>query len=198
MRILDLGCGSGKDLAAWDVTTFDKVTGLDIDGRRLVTAREQFPHRTFVQAVGEYLPFPDDSFDHTICSLALPYMNIQKALAEIHRVLALGGRLSLSLHLPGFTLYELLHNALPKPVPTLFRLYVAANGTFFHCTGKTIGFPNGRTESFQTERGMKIAFERAGFATPAFSRVPGAMGMKLQVETQKTVERDVVAVRKAA
>ena len=187
MRILDLGCGSGRDLAAWNVAVLDKVTGLDIEGSGLAAAKARFPHRTYVQAAGERLPFADASFDRVISTLALPYMNIQKALAEIHRVLVSGGRLSLSLHLPSFTLYELLHNAIPKPVPTLFRLYVAANGIVFHCTGKTVGFPNGRTESFQTERGMRVALHRAGFVNPAFSRTTGKGGKRLLVDAQKPV-----------
>lgn len=35
MRILDLGCGSGRGLASWDGTAADEVAGLDIDDRRL-------------------------------------------------------------------------------------------------------------------------------------------------------------------
>jgi ubiquinone/menaquinone biosynthesis C-methylase UbiE len=119
------------------------------------------------------LPFKDKSFDRVISAVALPYMKIQETLAEIHRVLVPGGGLSLSLHLPRFTMAELLHNAIPKPIPTLFRLYVMANGLLFHCTGRTIGFLRGRIESFQTERGMRVALTRAGFFELSFSRAPG-------------------------
>jgi len=37
------------------------------------------------------MPFADGSFDRVISAIALPYMNIQKALAEIHRILVPGG-----------------------------------------------------------------------------------------------------------
>jgi len=157
MRVLDLGSGSGRDLASWGVTAADEVTGLDIDDSRLAIAKVQFSNRTYLQGAGECLPFEDESFDRVVSAVALPYMNIQKTLAEIHRVLVPGGGLSLSLHLPSFTIAELLHNAIPKLVPTLFRLYVMANGLVFHCTGRTVGFVNRRTESFQTERGMRVA-----------------------------------------
>jgi hypothetical protein len=112
-------------------------------------------------------------------------MNIQKALAEIHRILVRGGQVSLSLHLPSFTMAELLHNAFPKPVPTLFRLYVMANGLLFHCTGKTVGFVWGSTESFQTERGMKIAVRRAGFVNFSFRRALGPAGETFTVNALK-------------
>jgi ubiquinone/menaquinone biosynthesis C-methylase UbiE len=186
MRVLDLGCGSGRDLASWGVTASDEVTGLDIDDSRLAIAKVQFPNRTYLQGAGECLPFEDESFDRVISTVALPYMNIQKTLAEIHRILIPGGGLSLSLHLPSFTIAELLHNAIPKPVPTLFRLYVMANGLLFHCTGRTVGFVRGRTESFQTERGMRVALNRAGFVDLSFSRATGPVGERFIVEARKS------------
>lgn len=187
MRILDLGCGSGRDLGAWGVSASDAITGIDIDGSRLIAAKVRFPNRTYVQGDGECLPFANESFDRAICSVALPYMNIQKSLAEIHRVLVLDCGLSLSLHLPSFTMAELLHNAIPKPIPTLFRLYVAANGLLFHCTGKTVGFLKGKTESFQTDRGMRLALHCAGFVNSSFTRATGACGERFLVETRKSV-----------
>jgi ubiquinone/menaquinone biosynthesis C-methylase UbiE len=186
MRVLDLGCGSAQDLASWGVTASDEVTGLDIDDNRLIAARVRFPNRTFLRGSGECLPFEDESFDRAISAVALPYMNIQKTLAEIHRVLVPGGRLSLSLHPPSFTIAELLHNAIPKPVPTLFRLYVLANGLLFHCTGRSVGFVKGRTESFQTERGMRIALNRAGFVDLLLSRATGPVGETFAVEARKS------------
>jgi len=197
MRVLDLGCGSGRDLASWGVTVPDEVTGLDIDGSPLATARVRFPNRTFLQGDGECLPFADESFDRVISAVALPYMNIQKALAEIHRTLVPGGGLSLSLHLPGFTIAELFHNAIPKPVPTLFRLYVTANGLVFHCTGRTVGFVNRRTESFQTERGMRFALNRAGFVSLSFSRATGPIAERFIVEARKSKVIGPVAAARA-
>jgi SAM-dependent methyltransferase len=170
LQILDLGCGSGRDLASWGVAPQDAVIGLDINRHRLLAAQERFPNQNYVSGSAEYLPFAEASFDRIVSSVALPYTNITKALAEIHRVLVPGGSLWLSLHLPAFTIREFLHDALPKPAATLFRLYVAANGLIFHCTGTTIAFPNGRTESFQTKRGMSIALSRAGFVNLSFRR----------------------------
>jgi len=182
MRVLDLGCGSGSDLASWGIIASDDVTGVDIDRARLAAAKLRFPNRTYQLCAGECLPFKAASFDRVISSVALPYMNIQKALPEVRRVLAPGGALSFSLHSPNFTFNELLHNAFPQPIPMLFRLYVMGNGLWFHCTGRTAGFLRRRTESFQTERGMRIALRRAGFENFSFRRMAGPGGNRFLVE----------------
>ena len=185
MRVLDLGCGPGSDLSVWGVNAIDEITGLDIDRKSLKIAKERFPDRTYVLCRGECLPFKEASFERVISGVALPYMSIQRSLSESYRTLVPSGRLSMSLHPPSFTMYELIHNALPKPIPTLFRLYVMANGLLFHCTGKTAGFIRGRTESFQTERGMRIAMDRAGFTDLSFRRGTGPVGETLLVEATK-------------
>jgi SAM-dependent methyltransferase len=185
MRVLDLGCGSGRDLVSWGVAPSDSVTGLDIDACGLAIAKERFPSRVYLQGRGECMPFKDESFDRVISAVALPYMNIWKTLGEIHRILKPGGSLSLSLHLPSFTISELLHQALPKPLPTLFRLYVLADGLLFHCTGRNVRFPSGRTESFQTERGMRIALDRSGFVNLSFRRGIGPTSETFNVEGRK-------------
>jgi ubiquinone/menaquinone biosynthesis C-methylase UbiE len=192
MRVLDLGCGSGKDLASWGVTDSDAVAGLDIDDRSLAVAKVRFPNRTYLQGRGECLPFKDESFERVISAVALPYMNIQKALAEIHRILIPSGQISLSLHLPSFTMAELLHHAFPKPAPALFRLYVMADGVLFHCTGRNVGFVRGRTESFQTERGMKIALRRTGFVNFSFRRALGPAGETFTASAFKKAKIDYV------
>jgi ubiquinone/menaquinone biosynthesis C-methylase UbiE len=185
VRVLDLGCGAGLDLAAWGVTAADAVTGIDIRCSSLAIAKSRFPSRSYLQASGQSLPFAGESFDRVISAVALPYMNIQKTLAEVRRILVPGGALSLSLHSPSFTRDELLHHAIPKPIPTLFRLYVLGNGLWFHCTGRTVGFLNGKTESFQTERGMRLALHRAGFIGPSFHRATGPAGEIFTVEARR-------------
>jgi ubiquinone/menaquinone biosynthesis C-methylase UbiE len=182
---LDLGCGSGQDLIPWGVTASDDITGIDIENSRLSIAKTRFPNRAYVRAAGECLPFGNESFDRVISAVALPYMNIQKTLAGIHRILVPGGSLSLSLHAPSVTMAELLHNAIPKPIPTVFRLYVMANGLFFHLTGQTVGLLADRTESFQTERGMRIALNRAGFADFSFRHGTGHAGERFVVGARK-------------
>jgi ubiquinone/menaquinone biosynthesis C-methylase UbiE len=82
-------------MVSWGVSASDAVTGLNIDDSRLATATVRFPNCTCVHGAGKSLPFEDGSFDRVISAVALPYMNIQKTLAGIHRVLVPGGGLSL-------------------------------------------------------------------------------------------------------
>jgi ubiquinone/menaquinone biosynthesis C-methylase UbiE len=198
VRVLDLGCGSGRDLARWGVTTSDQVTGLDIERNFLQRDQAQFCNRPYVQATGECLPFGNESFDRVVSAIALPYMNIPKALAEARRTLVPGGHLSLTVHPASFTLTELVHNALPKPIATLYRLYVFANGLFFHVTGRTFRFPKGKTESFQTQRGMRIALSRAGFVNVSFRWGTGRLGKTLTVEARRLESRSTLTALPAA
>jgi ubiquinone/menaquinone biosynthesis C-methylase UbiE len=156
MRILDLGCGTGKPLTYWNINPADEVVGVDIDRASVEAAANKYPARRFHVSSGEKMPFDADRFDRVICAYSLPYMNIPKALNEINRVLVPAGTLSLSLHPPRFTLLE-LRQAFPRPVATLYRLYVLMTGVLFHLTGWA------PVESFQTKRGMRIALRRAGF-----------------------------------
>jgi|ERR1700733_7298278 ubiquinone/menaquinone biosynthesis C-methylase UbiE len=185
MRILDLGCGAGRELRTWHVSAADHVTGIDINDKSLRLAKERFPQRKFLRGAGERIPLKDATFDRVIAGVALPYMNIPRALGEIRRVLVPGGTLSLSLHQPQFTWSELVQNAFPKPIPTLFRFYVISNGIRFHSTGRTLGFVKGRTESFQTERGMKLALRRSGFVDFCFRRRNGRAGEVFIAEARK-------------
>jgi ubiquinone/menaquinone biosynthesis C-methylase UbiE len=185
MRILDLGCGTGTNLAKLGVTESDEVTGVDIDDKVLAIATHRFPRRAFFVGAGEKFPFDNASFDRVISNVALPYMDIPKTLLEIHRVLVPGGEVWLSLHPASFTVRE-IRNTSSHLLSLVFRLYVLGNGVWFHCTGKTLWFVNGRTESFQTERGMRIALRRAGFINATFTRPEGPVEKRLIVQAIKT------------
>jgi ubiquinone/menaquinone biosynthesis C-methylase UbiE len=139
MRILDLGCGTGTNLAKLGVTESDEVTGVDIDAKVLPIARHRFPRRAFFVGAGEKLPFDNASFDRVISNVALPYMDIPKTLLEIHRVLVPGGQVWLSLHPASFTVRE-IRNTSSHLLSLVFRLYVLGNGVWFHYTGKTLCF----------------------------------------------------------
>jgi ubiquinone/menaquinone biosynthesis C-methylase UbiE len=162
MKVLDLGCGSGKPLAFQGVLSSDEVVGLDLDFESIRLAKSRYPDRTFVCGRGEDLRFLEaHSFDRVVCNVALPYMNIPQALPQIHRVLRPGGRLWASVHTWYFTASE-LKNSRFQMKPTAFRTFVFLNGAYFHLTGRVLSIA-GKCESTQTRRGMTRALERAGF-----------------------------------
>jgi SAM-dependent methyltransferase len=161
MRVLDLGCGAGLTPEKLGLPGDWEIFGVDAKYKAVAEAHGRFPRRAFVCSVGEDLPFSASSFDCVIANVALPYMDIARSFAEIHRVLVPGGTLLASLHAVRFTLGE-LWQALPMPKAALYRFFVLANGVIFHFSGRNFG------ESFQTERGIRIALGRANFFRISF------------------------------
>src|SRR5215467_1595784 len=98
MRVLDLGCGRGRNIVITKVASGDEIIGMDVAFDRLKAAAKRHPSRSFAQADALKLPFQDEAFRCIICQVAMPYMNIPAALAEINRVLEPGGTVHFSLH----------------------------------------------------------------------------------------------------
>jgi len=149
----------------------DDLTGVDPNPKAITAARARFPHWTFVECHGENLPFANESFDRIVSNVALPYMNIPAVLAEMYRVLVPDRWIHLSLHPPSWTLTE-LGRCFPKPKASLGRLSILVIGSLFHLTGRSISL-KGCIESFQTERGMRLALHRAGFQRIQFVHKDG-------------------------
>ena len=167
--VLDLGCGPGdswRKCGAHRETW--QVIGVDPEEELLRAAREKYSGRgwTYVCGRGEELPLADGSVQGALCWLSLPYTNIPITLAELHRVIVPGGWLLAALHPPRFTLREFWRH-FPRPKQSLFRAFVLLNGIVLHASGDVITVKH-RAESFQTERGMRIALRRAGFLEPSF------------------------------
>jgi ubiquinone/menaquinone biosynthesis C-methylase UbiE len=165
MRVLDLGCGDGLTPDKLGLPSDWQIIGIDVKPAAVSKARSNFPHRAFVCSAAEKLPFKASSFDRVISNIALPYTDIPRSLAEIYRVLAPGGTLLASLHSLKFTLED-IRRALPKPQLALYRTLVLANGFVFHFTGRSLG------ETFQTERGIRTALQRANFSGISFRTDP--------------------------
>ena len=89
-RILDIGCGVGAFVRRLrDYSPY--VCGIDIDAERVTEGGREVPDLGL--AVGEYLPFRDDSFDIVLLHEVLEHVTDDLAtLREARRVLAPGGR----------------------------------------------------------------------------------------------------------
>ena len=89
-RILDIGCGVGAFVRR--LREFSpQVYGTDIDAERVKEGGDQLPHLGL--AVGEYLPFADETFDVILLHEVLEHVTDDLAtLREARRVLAPGGK----------------------------------------------------------------------------------------------------------
>ena len=106
-RLLDLGCGEGRHSISAYLLADAEIVGLDLGLKDLKTAKERlmdFPtppskggYCAFIQGSGHELPFPDNTFDHVICSEVLEHIpDYPSFLREINRVLKPGGLFAVS------------------------------------------------------------------------------------------------------
>ena len=107
-RVLDVACGTGivARLAAQGVGERGSVVGVDLNDGMLDVARAQGAAIDWRRGDAEALPLDDEAFDVVVCQQGLQFFpHRSAALAEMHRVLAPGGRLALSVMRP------IAHNA---------------------------------------------------------------------------------------
>ena len=93
-RVLDVGSGTGRPVAADLTAAGHAVTGLDVSSRMIEIAREQVPGSTFVQVDVRRWTSPDASWD-AVCAffpfLQMPRADTEAVLARIGRWLVPGG-----------------------------------------------------------------------------------------------------------
>jgi SAM-dependent methyltransferase len=96
-RWLDLGCADGGYAAEILRRGAAEVVGVDADAPRVDQARaRQLSSASFMQAVGESLPFPADYFDGVFMNEVFEHVaDESKTLSEVRRVLVPSGRLVL-------------------------------------------------------------------------------------------------------
>jgi SAM-dependent methyltransferase len=93
-RVLDLGAGTGKLTRQLHERRLDVVAVEPSAGMRDQLARA-LPEVTLLEGTAESIPLPDDSVDAVLVAQAWHWVNPARALPEVARVLAPGGRLGL-------------------------------------------------------------------------------------------------------
>jgi ubiquinone/menaquinone biosynthesis C-methylase UbiE len=99
LRILDIGCGTGRFAARLMARRpGTRVVGLDLSRSMLCQAKARLAstgvNAHLVQGDSETIPFPDNSFDAITCAHSFHhYPHQQRVLEEMHRVLRPGGQL---------------------------------------------------------------------------------------------------------
>jgi SAM-dependent methyltransferase len=98
-RVLDLGCGTGivARLLRERLGGAARLTGLDVNAGLLGVARRVVPELDWHEGNAMSLPFPNGAFDLVLSQQMLQFVpDRAKAVREIRRVLAPGGRLVVS------------------------------------------------------------------------------------------------------
>lgn len=128
-RILDVACGAGKQLRAFDAHLHGEahLTGGDVSDELLAQARalnEASGGRWTIERLDFDRRFPHDdaSFDLASCCFAIYYAaNAAFTIGEMHRVLRPGGRLFTTGPLPDNKklFYDVIREATGAPIPPM-------------------------------------------------------------------------------
>ena len=142
MRILDVGCGSGKQCFLYSDTAGRKanITGGDVSAELLERARATNAERgdgiTFrFLDFNKKFEFADDTFDLVSSAFAIYYAtDLEFTFGEAHRVLKPGGRLFVTGPLPENKqmFYDIIHEASREADPADARLLPLPDGDLRH------------------------------------------------------------------
>lgn len=163
--ILDIGCGIGQTLSAYELGQGQLPIGMDMDFESLSYGKKQFHAISFVSGTAENLPFRSNSVDLVMSRVTLPYTNIPKSVKEINRVLKTNGKVWLVLHPFRKATKDLIISMMHlRPKNIVFGFYVLLNGMALHFRGIQFATPFGRRfESFQTKSAMARLLMLEGF-----------------------------------
>lgn len=176
LSALDICCGTGDFTRALRGAYGPglKLTGADLSGAMLSSAKAKVPEGVFVRAEAKELPFPDASFDLVTISFAARNLNIDRrkmleALREFRRVLKPGG------------VFLNLETTRPENPATwlLMRAYVSgAIGLLNAISPKSrasYSFLKNTICSFYRSREFSALLSEAGFTAPSHETLfPGA------------------------
>mgnify|MGYP000860383735 CR=1 FL=1 len=100
-RILDAGCGTGRNLQAL-LDAGALPTGMDFSAGMLAVARRKFPQLNLQQGdLQARFPFADAAFDAALCALIGEHLGDLAAVCrEVFRVVRTGGRFVFSVYHP--------------------------------------------------------------------------------------------------
>lgn len=185
-RVLDVGCGAGQQLVPFAVDRKAFGVGIDIaeecgsTGRALLTTHYPAAKIFFAQANASNLPFKSESFDLVLCRIALPYMDNDKSLTEMARVMTPAGTLILKIHHWRFYVSDLFQSVRRfDPLLGIHALRVFTVGAVYHLTGHQMNNRITRSETYQTrwlldkklkEIGLRVTRETddSQSSTPSF------------------------------
>lgn len=112
IRILDMGCGTGKQLSANRIKFSEiHIVGLDLFHGMLLQARNRRSDIDWIQGDNTAPPFVDSSFDYITNQFSYHHVrNKSRMIAETFRILKHGGRFTITnldpWSMPGWIVYK--------------------------------------------------------------------------------------------
>ena len=177
-RLLDLCCGTG-DIGFLAQELGSRVTGLDFTLPMLAVARRRKRSSgnrvRFAQGDALSLPFPEALFDAITVGYGLRNIaDPEKALGEMRRVLAPGGRaVVLDFGKPDNAVASALYQA-------FLRTMMPAVGWLFHRDPQTYLYIPESLKRFPAQRGVADLMRKVGFVNVRYeNRLLGTMGINI-------------------
>jgi demethylmenaquinone methyltransferase/2-methoxy-6-polyprenyl-1,4-benzoquinol methylase len=177
-RLLDLCCGTG-DIGFLAEERGSSVTGLDFTLPMLAVARRRKRSSggriRFAQGDALSLPFPEARFDAITVGYGLRNIaDPEKALGEMRRVLAPGGRaVVLDFGKPDNAVAGALYQA-------FLRTMMPAVGWLFHGDADTYLYIPESLKRFPAQRGVADLMRKVGFVNVRYeNRLLGTMGINI-------------------
>ena len=167
-RVLDAACGTG-DLSLADLRAgAASVTGLDFSARMLERARLKSSVIAWVEGDLLALPFEDGSFDAATVGFGIRNVpELERALAELRRVLRPGGRLAiLEITRPRGLLRPFFGLWFDRLVPLVGRL-LPGGAAYTYLPASVARFPDAEE--------LARLLGRAGFSEPGFRLLAGSI-----------------------
>jgi len=166
--LLDLACGTG-DIAALAAGRYSAspIVAADFSSNMLKEARRRFPGAaiTWLACDANHLPFADSQFHAvTFAYLLRNVSDVKAVLAEVHRVLAPGGRaVCLDTTPPRGLVAPLVKLYFTAAVPLLGKLLAGDQASYSYLTGSTM--------NFYAAEDLATLFAAAGFQDAGFRRL---------------------------
>jgi ubiquinone/menaquinone biosynthesis C-methylase UbiE len=168
--VLDIGCGTGKDLLHPIFADARERCGIDFDPAFIQYGQENYPTLNLFVGTADALPFEGGRFDFVVSRVALLYANIPVALAEISRVTKPNGSFLFTIHDWRMELKFILAS-LRSWKSVVRHVYVIGASAVYFLTGKVPRRPwDGMRETFQTRWRFRRSLHNAGFSNISFER----------------------------
>jgi demethylmenaquinone methyltransferase/2-methoxy-6-polyprenyl-1,4-benzoquinol methylase len=151
--ILDVATGTGDLAIAASKLNPEKIVGLDISAEMLKVQEKKLEKQKLNKLIelklgdGELLPFDDESFDVAMVAFGVRnFENLQKGLAEMHRVLKKDGLVViLEFSKPRkFPVKQLYNFYFTRILPTVGRMVSRSSSAYTYLPDSVGHFPSGK------------------------------------------------------